>query len=136
MHESDHDEIRNLLARLAQVTDTGEIDEYLDCFTADAVLEVPPGPPFEGRAALEQRARSTREEGRLGPGSHVRHALTTIVVTVDGDEATSRSVWQLIKVTGSGPELMRIGEYRDRLRRDGDGRWRLANRQLLAEAGA
>jgi uncharacterized protein (TIGR02246 family) len=129
---SDHEEIRTLLARLAHATDKGEIEEYLDCFTDDAVLEAPPGGAFEGRAALEQRARGTRDAGTLGPGSRVRHALTTIAVSVDGDSATSRSVWLLLRVTDDGPQVVRIGEYHDALRRD-DGRWRLAHRRLVPE---
>src|SRR5437868_14801219 len=94
---SDHDEIRSLLARLAHATDTGEIDEYLDCFTQDAVLEPTPNPTVRGRDELAARAQSVRLTSTLGPGSHVRHALTTDSITVQRDDDTSRSVGLLLR---------------------------------------
>src|SRR4051812_7687748 len=83
--------IRNLIARVAQVADTGELDEYGTCWTDDAAWESP-GTPVSGRISILAAAQDRRRGGTTGPGSGPRHMITTLRVATDGgDTATADS---------------------------------------------
>jgi hypothetical protein len=56
-------EIRNVLARLAQLADTGETDEYVNLLTADIVWAMPPNPTI-GLAASERRGHDEIAAGQ------------------------------------------------------------------------
>ncbi|WP_419918613.1 nuclear transport factor 2 family protein [Candidatus Poriferisocius sp.] len=120
--------IRNLVTRLAQLADGGDLDEYVDLFTADARWEMP-GANLEGRESLRAGAVERRAAGNVGPGSNTRHVITTQVVTVDGDRAFSDAYWQFWVNTASEPSVALMGIYRDRLVRTDRG-WKLAQRTI------
>ena len=69
-------EIRTLLARIAQLADTGDLDEYLTLFTEDAVWGMPDNPAVgmtanekQGHAEiLRRRARNGGPAGCRAPG--------------------------------------------------------------------
>ena len=131
-------EIRNVLARLAQLADTGDLDEYLSLFTDDAVWELPANERM-GLAASVRRgiddiaagARERRAGGGQGPGTDTLHVVTTVAVDVDADagRATSRSVFQFYSDTSTTPTVRTMGRYQDELRRTPDG-WKLAHRTI------
>ena len=86
-------EIRNLVARLAQLADMGDLDEYVSLFTEDASWEMP-GAPRHGRADIMAGAQDRRNSGTTGPESHTRHVISTLLVQSDGsDKATADSYW-------------------------------------------
>ncbi len=116
------------MTRLAQVADEGDLDEYVDLFTADARWELP-GATLEGRENLRAGAVDRRAAGTVGPGSNTRHVITTQMVTVDGDQAVSHSYWQFWVNTASEPSVALMGTYRDRLVRTDHG-WKLAHRTI------
>lgn len=135
---SDDNEIRSLLARLAHLADTGEVEEYLALFTEDAAWVIP-AIPQTGVAASERNGidaigagvRERREAGVQGPGSGTMHVVTTVAVCVDGDEAAAESTWLFVVDTTGAPRVQAVGRYRDTLRRTPAG-WRLARREITA----
>ena len=60
--------VQEVVARIAYASDSGEIHEYLDCFTDDGVLQIPAQPEHRGRVALEARLHSVRDVGRFEEG--------------------------------------------------------------------
>lgn len=131
-------EVRTLLARLAQLADVGDVDEYLALFTDDAVWVMPAIPqsglePSERRGVEEIAAgvRERRAAGVQGPGTNTAHVVTTIAVAFDSDDAaTATSTWLFIAETASpNPRLQGFGRYTDTLRRTSGG-WRLARREI------
>jgi uncharacterized protein (TIGR02246 family) len=135
---SDDAEIRSLLARLAQLADTGKLDDYLALFTDDAAWVVP-AIPQTGVAASERRGleaiatgvRERRDAGVQGPGSATMHIVTTIAVEVTADQAVATSTWLFIAETATTPHVRAVGRYLDTLRRT-DAGWRLARREITA----
>jgi uncharacterized protein (TIGR02246 family) len=121
--------IRNVLARIAQYADSGSLDDYAALFTEDARWEMPPEAVKRSRAEIRAAAEHRRADGATGPGSHARHLIGTIAVTVDGDLAVAESYWQFYVNTDDKPELRSMGAYRDTFRRDPAG-WRLARRRI------
>jgi 3-phenylpropionate/cinnamic acid dioxygenase small subunit len=122
-------EIRTVLARVAQYSDLGELGDYAAQFTDDASWEMPPAPPKHGRADIQAAGAARRADGLTGPGSHTRHVVSTIAVTVDGDTAVAESYWQFYGGTDAAPTLRSMGQYRDTFRHTQLG-WRLARRQV------
>ena len=126
---ADELEIRNVVARLAQLADTGEIDAYVDLFTEDAVWDMP-GSPRRGRDDIRAGALERRRGGTAGPGSDTRHVISTVAVTADGgDTATAESYWLFYGDSAATPKLQLLGSYRDTFRRTPQG-GKLAHRRI------
>jgi uncharacterized protein (TIGR02246 family) len=122
-------QIRNLISRIALLADQGELAEYLDQFTEDAVWDFPGG-PRHGRADILAGAQARRADGVTGPGSATRHVLTTVSVQVLGpDAATGDSYFLFYQHTTTAPTLFNMGHYHDTFAREGDV-WRLARRDI------
>jgi len=126
---ADEAEIRNLLARLAQLADEGGLDDYLACFTEDATWGGVGFPERKGHAEILAGARERRATGTAGPGSRTRHLLSTSVVEVDGDRARARSIFLFYRDTKTAPQLDRMGVWEDGFARTRDG-WKLASRTI------
>jgi 3-phenylpropionate/cinnamic acid dioxygenase small subunit len=126
---ADELEIRNLVARLAQLADMGDLDDYVDAFTEKAEWEMP-GNPRHGRADIRAGAEERRATGSVGPASNTRHAVSTIAVSADGgDEATAESYFQFWVETTTEPKVALMGHYHDTFQRTANG-WKLARRQI------
>ena len=125
---SDDAAIRNVVARLAQLGDEGDLEEYAGLFADDALWEMP-GAAIQGRENLLSGAIERRAAGTVGPGSNTRHVITTQTVAVDGDEAVSCAYWQFWVNTAAEPSVALFGMYRDRLVRTESG-WKLAHRAI------
>jgi 3-phenylpropionate/cinnamic acid dioxygenase small subunit len=130
-------EIRTVLARIAQLADTGDLDEYLTLFTDDAVWAMPDNPAVgmlanekRGHAEIRAGAEERRASGLQGPGTESRHVLTTIAVNVESDDrATVRSYFLFFGSTSTQPVLRTMGQYDDVFRRGATG-WQLAHRTI------
>jgi len=122
--------IRNVIARIARLADQGDLDEYVDQFTEDALWNFPPG-PRKGRADILAGARERRASGTTGPGSRARHQISTVEVDVseDGSTATADSYLMFVVNTANGPSVAVSGSYHDTFERQGS-RWRLARRDI------
>jgi 3-phenylpropionate/cinnamic acid dioxygenase small subunit len=133
----DDAQIRNVLARIAQLADSGDLDEYLTLFTDDAVWGMPDNPSVgmvanerRGHAEIRAGAEERRASGLQGPGTNSRHVLTTIAVDLEGDDrATVRSYFMFFASTTTEPVLRTMGQYDDVLVRGANG-WQLAHRTI------
>jgi hypothetical protein len=136
-------QIRNLVARLSHLADSGtdeEMEEYLSIYTPDGVWA--PIVPGATNRALERRGRddilagvNERRAAKLqGPGSHSKHFITTVLVTFESDDVTlSRSNFLVFNETNVRPPvLFSAGEYRDRFVRGPEG-WNLARREIVVD---
>ncbi len=121
--------IRNVIARIARLADQGDLEQYVDQFTDDALWNFPPG-PRKGRADILAGARERRASGTVGPGSRARHQITTVEVEVGDDgTATADSYLTFIVNKTEGPTVAVSGSYHDTFVRQGS-RWRLARRDI------
>ena len=130
-------EIRTVLARIAQLADTGDLEEYLTLFTEDAVWGMPDNPAVgmtanekKGHAEILAGAQERRASGLQGPGTESRHVLTTIAIDVESEErATARSYFMFFDSTSTTPTLRTMGQYDDVLVK-GERGWQLARRRI------
>ena len=130
-------EIRTVLARIAQLADTGDLEEYLTLFTEDAVWGMPDNPAVgmtanekKGHAEILAGAQERRASGLQGPGTESWHVLTTIAIDVESeDRATARSYFLFFDSTSTTPTLRTMGQYDDVLVK-GERGWQLARRRI------
>jgi len=136
--KAEHDgEIRSVLARIAQLADGGELDEYITLFADDAVWAMPENPTMgmpasekRGRAEIRAGAEERRASGLQGPGTETRHVLPAVAVDIESDDrATARSYFQFYASTASQPVLRNMGQYDDVFVRDAQG-WHLQHRTI------
>ena len=121
--------IRNLIAQLAQLADDGALDDYIQCFSEDAVWG---GANFGEKKGLEEimaGAVERRGNGTSGPGTHTRHVITTTTVSLGGDRASARSIFHFYTSTNATPTLQLMGIYDDEFLRADDG-WKLSRRNI------
>jgi 3-phenylpropionate/cinnamic acid dioxygenase small subunit len=122
--------IRNMLALIAQRTDSGPLDACGELYALDARWEMPEMPVVrQGRAEIVADSTDGWAAGVAGPDSRSRHVISTVSVTVDGDLAVAESYWQFYVDTDVSPTLRSMGTYRDTFRRTVDG-WQLWHRQI------
>ena len=130
-------DIRNVIARLAQLADSGGLDEYLSLLTNDVVWAMPAS-PHVGLAASERRghdeiaagARARVADGLQGPGTDTMHTVTTTTVRVaSDDEAIARSSFIFWVNISTEPAAKSIGRYDDTFTRTSDG-WKLSHRSI------
>jgi 3-phenylpropionate/cinnamic acid dioxygenase small subunit len=133
-------EIHNALARIAHLADGGDIEDYLDMFTADAVWEINEVPQTgtkpdrrEGRAHIRDGVVTRRAAGIQGPGTATQHVVHTIEVHPGPEDgtATSHTYYTFFNNTRVTPNLVAAGQYRDTWKLDG-GTWKLAHRHIVA----
>ena len=132
---ADELEIRNLISRVAYVTDSGDLSEYQDFYTEDATWGEVPGsnasggqPTTVGLADIVAGVAQRRSAGIQGPGTQTQHVVNTVTVSfVDADTAQARASWQYYGSVTTKPQLLRVGTYNLRLRRTPDG-WRFHER--------
>jgi uncharacterized protein (TIGR02246 family) len=122
-------EIRNLVARVAQLADDGDLDEYMRCYTKDAVWAFP-GTTREGHDAIRQGVVERRAGGHQGPGSNTMHVVASTSVELMGETATANSSFLFIADTLGARELQTVGRYRDRFVITDDG-WKIAHRTIV-----
>jgi 3-phenylpropionate/cinnamic acid dioxygenase small subunit len=129
-------EIRNLLARLAQLADSGETDKYLDLLTDDVTWTMPANPiiglpasELHGQAEIATGQKQRLAAGHQGPGSNSLHMVTTSSVHVDGDRASAYSYFQFWTTTLTKPTLSLVGRYDDEFGRTPTG-WKLTRRTI------
>lgn len=128
------EELTRLLAAYAAAVDARDLDALRDLFLADATLAVRRGEGepqvFRGRAELSGVIEA------LAPFELTLHEVSSAAFAVEpgGAEATAQSVCVAHHVRRGdgreGSDLVLHGRYSDRFRRDADGAWRFAAREL------
>jgi ketosteroid isomerase-like protein len=130
-------EIRNVLALLAQLADSGDTDEYVSLLTDDIVWAMPANPSIglagserRGRDEIAAGQRERMDAGHQGPGSGTMHTISTIAITFDGDDsATANSSFAYWGDTATAPVVRSMGRYVDTFRHTASG-WKLARREI------
>ena len=122
------EEIRRVKYRYLRCVDEKLWDEIVDVFTQDATADY--GTPSAGRP-LQLGSRDeivTFLRDSLGPDIITLHAAGQPEIDIDGETATG--IWRFEDtVIATEYRLVIVGAafYRDRYRREGDGRWRIAH---------
>lgn len=130
----DRAQIENLQARYLFAMDFRDPDSYAQTFAEDGVLDFGAG-QLKGRDAIRNMIERSRQAGD-GPGGppRGRHSITSIVIDVDGDRATSVAYWFLM-VNDSPDRQARVhsfGHYEDELVKV-DGQWLFKLRKIYNE---
>jgi uncharacterized protein (TIGR02246 family) len=121
----DESAIRELIATWMAASQAGDIETVLDLMTDDVVFMVPGREPFgkEAFAAASKGMQDMRMEGT----NEIRE------LQVLGDWAYLRTYIQLTITVSGGEPMRRAGYTLTILRKQPDGRWRLArDANLLA----
>jgi len=135
MNRGDADElaIRNLIARIAHLSDNGTLEDYIQCFHQDASWGGGGQPLRRGHAEILEGARDRRSKGLTGPGSNALHVTATSWIELEGDMASARTVFHFYTNVNSEPTLRVMGIYHDQFVREGDS-WKLKQRELQGAA--
>jgi ketosteroid isomerase-like protein len=107
--------------------DRGRMDDLLDLFTSDAIIETG-GTEHRGRAAIASLFEETGKTLADGAASRIAHHVTVVHVDVDGDTASALSYFASFLSHG----VDHWGRYRDTLRCI-DGHWKFARRVTLID---
>lgn len=118
--------IRELVDTWLAATKSGDGDTVLSLMTDDAIFMVPGQEPFgkEAFAAASKGMKDARFEGR----SEIRE------LRVLGDWAYMRTYLEVSMTTASAAAMRRSGYTLTILRKEADGRWRLARDANLLTA--
>lgn len=123
------------MARYLFALDFFDADAYAETFAEDGVLDWAMG-TVEGREAIRAEAAGMKEGMAkvFGDAIKVRHFVTNIAISVDGDRAATRAAW--FEAYDSGPDRSPVmgtfGHYEDELARIG-GRWLFRRRRIVNE---
>lgn len=122
--------INDLFVRYPTALDAGDIETIAGCFTEDGLLESPTVGTYAGREAIREFARrfARFREG----GAQLRHVISNLVVTLDGDRAKA-SCYLLNVITRDGQSrLLAPGRYECDLARIG-GQWLFQRRRVILD---
>ena len=128
MNALDHQQISELLALHAFLTDENRLERLDELFTPDAVYDMSASGlgVFEGLELLRSAAERMHASGR----APLAHLVTNVMVSSTGDaSATVRSKGLMLMADGSPHAVT----YDDEVRRQ-DGGWRIA-RRVITPAG-
>ena len=120
--------IRRLLAEYCHCVDDGRFDDVVALFTPDGVFAFG-SLGAEGRDALRTWFAETHPPEQRG-----KHLTTNTVVDLDGDRAHAVSDFAFLGLRDARLVPSVAGRYHDELRRDDDGRWRIARRDAVPMA--
>lgn len=135
-----HSEIRNLLAKIANLADTGTPEEYIECFSEEPTWELTaatglpiPATVITGRDNILKGVLERREANLQGPGSYTAHAISTTSINVINSSAQASSLFMYYTNINETPRLVAVGRYQDSLLRDTAGKWVLHRRVITRE---
>lgn len=123
--------INDLFVRYTTALDAGDVDTIVGCFTQDGALESPVVGKYSGHDGI--RAFSERFAGLPRRGVQLRHVITNLAMTVDGDTAYATCYLTNIVTIDGKSQLMPPGRYECELRKDNGG-WLFKNRLVILDA--
>ena len=134
-YADDRAEIEDLMARYLFALDFFDADAYADTFTEDGVLDWAQG-MVEGRHAIRVEAATMKAKMAevFGNDTVIRHFVTNIAISIDGDYASTRAAWFEAYNDGPGtvPRMGTFGHYEDELARIA-GHWLFRRRRIVNE---
>ena len=122
-------ELSRLVGAYAAAVDGRDLEALRALFLADATLTVRRGEAEQVLSGPEGLAAAL---DAVAPFEHTLHEVSSPVFEVDpsGEEASGECVGVAHHVRPAGDDLVLYGRYVDRFRRDEDGTWRFATREL------
>ena len=130
---SDHDQITELIYTYAERIDAGDFDGVADLFAHAEMTFAGNEHVISGRdriAALYARTTRRYDDGT----PRTKHVLTNVIVTPDGDRATSRSYFTVLQAVPGALALQPViaGRYQHRFERAPEG-WRFRAVRILID---
>ncbi len=118
--------IGQLFIDYGQFLDAGDLDAYTSLFAEDGELKLGPMGQARGRDAIKE-VMTKALEGLVGTSFHI---ISSPIIKLDGDRATSEVMWTVIQRGADGkPMVPMIGRHKDELVREQDGQWRFRLRR-------
>ncbi|KAH7376953.1 SnoaL-like domain-containing protein [Plectosphaerella cucumerina] len=132
---SDHDLIRNTIARYSIGVDLKDWDLFTSAFTETAKITFPaPMGTFEGITTITATIQSTVSN------FHTSHALSTQLIEITGEKTAKATTYTATELFGTGENegkhATNRGLYRDKLVKisvDGREDWRIAERDAVGQ---
>jgi uncharacterized protein (TIGR02246 family) len=122
-------EIHQLFIDYGVYLDAGDFDRYAELFATDGEVKLGPMGKAQGRDAI----KALMSKALAGATGNSFHIISSPVVQLDGDRATSRVMWSVIERTQDGnAKLTIVGSHHDELVRE-DGRWRIKLRRGMID---
>ncbi len=121
----DKEAIRDVLAEYCFRIDDDRFAEFAALFTEDGTWETAFG-SATGRPAIEALLRRIAGEA---PRPRRIHAVSNIVIRLEGDRAAVRSNWVLVQNSDAGPIVGSGGSYTDEMVKQG-GAWLFRHRKI------
>lgn len=126
----DLEEIRQLFIDYGHLLDRGDFAAYAQLFAEEGELMIGPMGRAKGRQAIEEMM------SKVGGSGGSLHLITSPVINLDGERATSHVMWTVINRGEDGnPVVGMVGHHEDELVRE-NGRWRFARRKGFVEIPA
>ena len=125
----DRQQIADVLTRYTKAVDRCDVELLLATWALGATLDYGSG---EEDAAEWSRGLLTRLAGM----ERTQHALSNMLVTLDGDTARAETVCTAYHLIRDGEGLRRMivgGRYLDELARQPDGDWRVRRRRYVID---
>ena len=120
------DAIRDVLAEYCFRIDMNRFADMAALFTEDGTWDTAFG-KATGRADIEALIR--RIAGPSAPRARPIHAVSNVVIRVNGDRAEVQSNWVLVQNSDQGPKVGSGGGYADEMVKR-DGRWLFKYRKI------
>jgi ketosteroid isomerase-like protein len=118
-------EIQQIFIDYGDHLDRGDFASYATLFASDG--EVLLGPMGRAKGPVEIEALMTKVLG--GQVGKAYHVISSPVIELDGDVATSHVMWTVVERGADGkPVVSMLGRHVDDLVRE-DGRWKLRKRR-------
>lgn len=128
---STEEAIRRVVQTYVQRVDTGRIDDVIELFTPEGVLEIVGQARHEGHEAIRTMfGRGVEHLANAEEIPRIRHHLTSHLIDLD-DATNARSSCYWLAVVGDRG-IDHWGRYVDRLVVR-DGRWRIAHRKIYLD---
>lgn len=113
--------LKELKYRYIHALDQPNEDRFVSLFTENASFEASSYGTVEGHSGIREFIEYRASDDRA-----YHHMATNPVLSVDGDEATGRWYYIVIKVDADGAAEWGQGTYEDEYRRV-DGEWKIAS---------
>jgi len=120
--------INDLFIRYTCALDAGDAETVIDCFAEDGTLVSPAVGEHTGRPAITAFAHRFAQFQK--GGSQLRHVISNLMMTVDGDRAHATCYLMVFLTKDGKSSLLAPGRYDCQLRKV-DGQWRFQRRVVL-----